>query len=95
MYTSVDRKELCEHYYHGEGSRSSLLSSTVDVVFTEVSIDFQGVFDVDPNRGLILKEIADGVSLQEIVESTGCEFEVRSTKNTTFCPVFNRNSLFS
>ena len=94
MYTSVDRKELCEYNHNREGSRSLLVSSTVDVVIG-VSIDFQGVFDVDPNRGLILKEIADGVSLQEIVESTGCEFEVRSTKNTTFCPVFNRNSLFS
>ena len=36
----------------------------------------QGVFDVDPDNGLILKEIADGVSMQDVVEKTGCEFKV-------------------
>ena len=41
-------------------------------------VSLQGVFDVDPDKGLILKEIADGVSLQDIVENTGCEFQVSS-----------------
>ena len=36
----------------------------------------QGVFDVDPENGLILKEIADGVSMQDLVEDTGCDFQV-------------------
>ena len=36
----------------------------------------QGVFDVDPENGLILKEIADGVSIQDLVAKTGCEFIV-------------------
>ena len=38
----------------------------------------QGVFDVDNERGLTLIEVADGVSIQDVVENTGCEFEVRS-----------------
>ena len=37
---------------------------------------FQCVFKVDPERGLILTELADGVTVEDIVVSTGCEFEV-------------------
>lgn len=47
-------------------------------VYLFVPSTFQGVFDIDPEKGLILKEIADGVSLQDIVESTGCEFQVKN-----------------
>ena len=36
----------------------------------------QGVFTVDHEVGLTLVEIADGVTVQDIVESTGCEFQV-------------------
>jgi 3-oxoacid CoA-transferase len=34
------------------------------------------VFSVDAERGLTLEELSDGVELQEIVESTGCDFSV-------------------
>jgi 3-oxoacid CoA-transferase len=43
----------------------------VNMIITE-----KGVFNVDAERGLRLVEIADGVSVQDIVEATGCEFEV-------------------
>jgi len=36
----------------------------------------QCVFSVDKEKGLTLVEIADGVSLQDIVDATGCVFEV-------------------
>lgn len=39
-------------------------------------IKFQGVFEVHPERGLTLIEIASGVELPEIIVSTGCSFEV-------------------
>lgn len=32
------------------------------------------MFDVDPENGLTLVEIAEGVELVDIVQSTGCEF---------------------
>ncbi|XP_062540817.1 succinyl-CoA:3-ketoacid coenzyme A transferase 1, mitochondrial isoform X1 [Armigeres subalbatus] len=43
----------------------------VDMIVTE-----KAVFDVDRERGLILREIADGVSVEEVITSTGCSFEV-------------------
>ena len=36
----------------------------------------QGVFNVNPEKGLHLVEIADGVSVQDIVEATEAEFTV-------------------
>ena len=49
--------------------------------FESYTIIVQGVFDVNPlDNGLVLKEIADGVSMQDVVEKTGCEFKV-STSN--------------
>lgn len=43
----------------------------VDMIITE-----KAVFNVDKERGLILMEIADGVSVEDIITSTGCNFEV-------------------
>ena len=37
---------------------------------------FQCVFEIDPDEGLILTEVAEGVEIQEIVENTGCEFKL-------------------
>lgn len=34
------------------------------------------MFSVDPEKGLTLTEIAPGIEVQEIIESTGCEFKV-------------------
>ena len=38
-------------------------------------LKMQGVFSVG-KRGLKLEEIPDGVTIQQIVESTGCDFEI-------------------
>ncbi|CAG0898280.1 unnamed protein product [Darwinula stevensoni] len=43
----------------------------VDMIITE-----KAVFNVDKERGLILSEIAEGVTVQDVVEATGCDFEV-------------------
>nr|CAD7262654.1 unnamed protein product [Timema shepardi] len=43
----------------------------VDLIITE-----KGVFEVDPEEGLTLIEIADSVELADILQSTGCEFQV-------------------
>lgn len=37
-------------------------------------ITLQCVFEVDPENGLTLIEIAEGVEIVDIVQSTGCEF---------------------
>lgn len=37
---------------------------------------FQGVFEVDPQVGLTLIEIAEDVQIEDIISSTGCEFNV-------------------
>ena len=36
----------------------------------------QGVFDVDAEKGLTLIELAEGVSLEDVRATTGCQFEV-------------------
>lgn len=47
------------------------------------SFDFsQGVFEVDPENGLKLIEIADGVGIEDILMSTGCEFQVAEELQT-------------
>ncbi|KAK9871804.1 hypothetical protein WA026_014259 [Henosepilachna vigintioctopunctata] len=43
----------------------------VDLIITE-----KGVFSVDKGKGLTLKEIADGFSVDDIKACTGCDFEV-------------------
>ena len=45
--------------------------SCVDMIVTE-----KAVFDVDKEKGLTLIEIAEDTSLEEIIMSTGCEFDV-------------------
>lgn len=37
---------------------------------------FQCVFEVDKEKGLTLIEMAEGVTIEDIVVSTGCEFAV-------------------
>jgi len=37
------------------------------------------VFDIDPNRGLLLVEIAREISVKELEEKTGAPFQVSST----------------
>ncbi|CAB3242947.1 unnamed protein product [Arctia plantaginis] len=43
----------------------------VDMIITE-----KCVFEVDKEKGLTLTELADGVTVEDIVVSTGCEFNV-------------------
>ena len=33
--------------------------------------------DADPAQGLVLVEIADGVSVEDVKSATGCEFQVQ------------------
>lgn len=37
---------------------------------------FQCVFEVDRDKGLTLTELADGVTVEDVVQHTGCEFKV-------------------
>ncbi|GLV34169.1 Succinyl-CoA:3-ketoacid CoA transferase [Carabus blaptoides fortunei] len=43
----------------------------VDMIITE-----KGVFEVDKEKGLTLIEIAEGLGVEDIIASTGCEFAV-------------------
>lgn len=43
----------------------------VDMIITE-----KGVFEVDKENGLTLTEVADGVSVEEILTTTACSFDV-------------------
>uniref|UniRef100_A0A915KVN8 Uncharacterized protein n=1 Tax=Romanomermis culicivorax TaxID=13658 RepID=A0A915KVN8_ROMCU len=45
--------------------------SVIDTIITE-----KCVFNVDSREGLILKELAEGVSLEDVANSTGCPFQV-------------------
>jgi len=49
----------------------------VDLIITE-----KAVFDVDREHGLTLKEIAEGLTVNDIKEATGCDFEVASDLKT-------------
>lgn len=44
--------------------------------FNYCSLREQGVFSVDKEKGLKLEEVADGVTVQQVVEATECEFDV-------------------
>lgn len=52
-------------------------SRCVNRIITE-----KAVFDVDPNEGLTLIEIADNITLDELKECTGCDFKVSSGMKT-------------
>lgn len=45
--------------------------SCVDMIITE-----KAVFNVDPDEGMTLIEIADGTSIEELITGTGCDFSV-------------------
>ncbi len=54
----------------------SITVFVINIWLTDQVLCLQGVFNVNPDKGLTLMEIADGVDVQEVVEGTGCEFEV-------------------
>ncbi|XP_037087314.1 succinyl-CoA:3-ketoacid coenzyme A transferase 1, mitochondrial-like [Pollicipes pollicipes] len=43
----------------------------VDMIITDLC-----VFEIDPEEGLTLTELAEGTTVQQVVENTGCEFKV-------------------
>ncbi|KAF5281615.1 hypothetical protein FQR65_LT02935 [Abscondita terminalis] len=43
----------------------------VDMIITE-----KAVFEVDAEKGLTLIEVADGIGIEDVITSTGCNFEV-------------------
>jgi 3-oxoacid CoA-transferase len=61
-----------EHKILSECSLPLTGTRCVDLIITE-----KCVFEVDKNDGLTLIEIADGVTIPEILDATGCEFKVR------------------
>jgi len=66
---------MCRQDYHRKGNLLSYLTFFVKYhAFKTINCIFQCVFDVDPENGLTLVEIAEGVEIVDIVQSTGCEF---------------------
>jgi len=51
----------------------------VDRIITDLC-----VFDVNPKTGLILKELAKGIQIQEIQSKTECSFEISSDLKETY-----------
>jgi 3-oxoacid CoA-transferase len=49
---------------------------TAGLLNNNVYAPFQAVFEVAKGRGLVLTELAEGVTVQEVVDATGCMFEV-------------------
>lgn len=47
----------------------------LDGLFNTIYVS-QCVFEVDPDKGLILTELAEGVEVADIVQTTGCEFKL-------------------
>lgn len=44
-------------------------------LFNTINV-LQCVFEVDPDKGLTLTELAEGVEVADIVQTTGCEFKL-------------------
>lgn len=40
------------------------------------------VFDFEPDKGILLKELQEGVTLEEVVSSTGCKFQIANDLKT-------------
>lgn len=56
------------------GSRS--LSFCVVLYLNVIIFYFQCVFEVDKDKGLVLTELADGITVEDVLASTGCKFQV-------------------
>lgn len=56
------------------GSRS--LSFCVVLYLNVIIFYFQCVFEVDKDKGLVLTELADGITVDDVLASTGCKFQV-------------------
>ena len=53
------------------------MSVLIEYIFTTL----QAVFDVDPNNGLTLVEVAEGISEDDVGKATGCPFKVRMVRD--------------
>lgn len=70
---------ICMEHTAKDGSHKILANcnlpltgkNCVNMIITE-----KGVFSVDPENGLTLMEIAEGVAMEDILVSTGCSFQV-------------------
>lgn len=72
MQLAVDRKRMCGHDNNGKGVKNPFHSSLQFMT----AFYPQAVFEVDKENGLTLLEIGEDVAIEEIITSTGCEFEV-------------------
>jgi len=45
------------------------------------------VFKVDPEKGLILTEIAEGETVEDIIQNTGCDFNVSFMSAYVYIPL--------
>lgn len=70
---------VCMEHTAKDGSHKILESCSLPLTGTKcvnMIITEKGVFEVDPEAGLTLVEIAEGVNVEDILMSTGCEFQV-------------------
>lgn len=63
------------HDHNGKGSEQ-IFEFPSHPNFNDKNFSIQAVFDVDKENGLTLTEIAENSTIEEIITSTGCEFEV-------------------
>lgn len=56
-------------------------------------LTWQAVFDVDKKKGLTLVEIWEGLSVDDIKKSTGCDFTVSHFTNKYSCSFYIALSL--
>ena len=82
---------LCSKHLFGNMKFSASITSCCIIHFVRiVSLDvnshthththtLQGVLEVDRERGLTLTEVAEGVSVEDVRTSTGCDFQVATT----------------
>lgn len=47
----------------------------------------KGVFEIDPDEGMVLTELGEGFNVEDIVETTGAMFKVCSF--LTFCTLLD------
>lgn len=48
----------------------------MDLLLSTLTVNFQAVFDVDPEEGLTLIELRDGYSIENLIELTEAQFKV-------------------
>lgn len=72
----------------------SFFHSFVHSFINERFVCLQAVFKVDKEAGLTLLEIGEGATVEDIINSTGCEFKVTHSSRLIF-KIHSRNSFIS